>query len=941
MKSRLNIDGTDVAFVSELPISTNRSVKDIREPDKTQSSFSKTISIPGTKEVIKIFENCFELNISTQNFNANLKTPAEYFVNEVRVFNGSLQLLKIRNTFSDTAGNYLPDVFECAIFGETGNLFLALAGLYLTDLDLSDLDHTFDVTFPLSSDPKFDASNLGEGYKYPFIDYGLSGSPVINTFNFAHLKPAVFEVEYVRRIFEDAGYTWAAGSYFDSAYAKNILTPCVNEGPLRKGPVTIALNSFRAAPSSDDNYNLSGNAPTGSSIAWDYGPTSVTPVMFDDDSTGDLFDNNNMINAPTAIVTIVDDDNYDLVAKIVAKITVTPPATTTNFDGTIWVETRIEVFPNGGSAWGLAGSSTEALNVGDNFNNLVNPQTFTIGATALNIPCVAGDAFRVVVSIINNSNFTSSSIVFKNGATPITSGSSSLDFEIQGGAAPIESEFYAVIVGGALPYGGTVEMNETIPQNVTQLDFITSIIKCENLYCEPQLDNPTVYEIHSREDFYNDISTALDWEQKLDVSREQEVIPLGELSAKRYVYSYKPDQDHYNKLYHDEFKEPYGTHIEDIGNDFIKDEKKIEVIFSPTPIAQTTGKFGLCPRFWKFNDQGNTQSLALNIRRVYFNVISGVASGLIVNGFYKFKIGVPYCGDVDDPYSSTPTVDLNFGIPKRLYWYFAGAKYTDNNRYNERYSKYITEISHRDSKVVVEHFYLDEFDINTFSFRDLVYAYGAYHQVNRIIDYDPQRTKTTKVELLKLIAGEAFAPTVIDPGFYDPSSGSGTASRTYNGGGSWGNNNQNGGTASLISGHNNMIGEGTDKISLVGCERTKVSGPVSNFHGFALIDEEITEENSDTFKSGVLVDAPIKNRRITITSSDSTVFAYREYFCDTTGGNLDLTLDDTGQEYTVVKTVAGNTVNLIAGSGTVYGLTALTAIGIYKAVFDGTDWFVS
>jgi hypothetical protein len=143
IKSRLEVGGVNFGFSQELPVSTNMSIADIREPDKRQGTFSKTITIPGSGDVKQLFEFIFQVNSSLTSFNPNIKTPAKYYVNEVLVFDGSLQLLKINNKF---VNDYESTLFECSLLGESGNLFLDIAGLYLTDIDFSDLDHTFTFT---------------------------------------------------------------------------------------------------------------------------------------------------------------------------------------------------------------------------------------------------------------------------------------------------------------------------------------------------------------------------------------------------------------------------------------------------------------------------------------------------------------------------------------------------------------------------------------------------------------------------------------------------------------------------------------------------------------------------------------------------------------------------------------------------------------------------
>jgi hypothetical protein len=46
----------DISYIDDIPISLNLAIADIRQPDKRNSTFSKTINLPGTKEVNRFFE---------------------------------------------------------------------------------------------------------------------------------------------------------------------------------------------------------------------------------------------------------------------------------------------------------------------------------------------------------------------------------------------------------------------------------------------------------------------------------------------------------------------------------------------------------------------------------------------------------------------------------------------------------------------------------------------------------------------------------------------------------------------------------------------------------------------------------------------------------------------------------------------------------------------
>ena len=152
MKARLNIDGVDIPFMEELAIAETLEVSDVRDIGQTKGAYSKTIEIPGTPAVNALFENIFQVNAKTNNFNPNLKTPAEYFVNEVSVFKGSLQLRKIVSSVQQQINK---NIYECVIIGNNANIFLAIAGKMLTDIDFTDLNHTLTIAKPVLSDPKF------------------------------------------------------------------------------------------------------------------------------------------------------------------------------------------------------------------------------------------------------------------------------------------------------------------------------------------------------------------------------------------------------------------------------------------------------------------------------------------------------------------------------------------------------------------------------------------------------------------------------------------------------------------------------------------------------------------------------------------------------------------------------------------------------------------
>lgn len=755
LKSRLNIDGTDVAFSDVLSISTNYLIADIREPSKRNSDYSKTITIPGTEDVHRLFQFIFEVNTSLTTFNPNLKTPVTYFVNEIPVFSGDLQLLRINK--KEIAGVWEVN-YECFILGTNSDLFLEIGDSLLTDLDFSDLDHTFDDT----SD-KYNPAAWGTGYYYGLIDYGVTGGNS-STWTFDHLKPAIFEKEYIDRIFLAAGKTYTS-SFFNSDYYKRIVIPDVNQGRLRLPKTTIENSQFYATQTTQvaGNSDVGTEPYLGINGRWGYQFTNnelFVPVEFDDDSTPPYNDPGNVYNTGTHIFTAGVDGYYQAVAGVSIICDITAPAGAYVFPVQVVgsMQLEIQVSTDSGSTWSNIGSTAYVIKqTADNEFSPVGgspPSSFdhrfylqaSNSSTFLN----AGDMLRVAMTQVSTA-FTAQFEDNLNNA--ITSGNSTMEFSIDALNPPLSSSiFYVNLNPPDLQYGGNVVVNDTVPQNIKQIDFLTSVIKCENLYIERDKDNENNYIIEPREDFYT--GDFFTWTSKLDISSDFSITPMGELDAKKYVFKYKEDGDHFNKLYQDEYKEPYGSWDTDITNEFLKETKEISVIFSGTPSSGNNTNDIVAPVLAKTSGAGYAP-MACNIRRLYAaGLIPCSGYNWVANNVTTFKNEYPYIGHLDDPIN--PTVDLCFGKPYKIYWKIASQSYTDNNRFNEQYSKYISEITDPESKIINCKMYLTENDISQLTFRKIAYVRDAYYYINKVEGYDPQYRNVCDVELLKLKEGIPF-----------------------------------------------------------------------------------------------------------------------------------------------------------------------------------------
>ena len=128
-----------------LPI--NFTIIDVREPDKIKTNWSKTITIPGTQNNNRIFDHIYELGADGwvtigqtsvyEGFNPNLRLQCIINTDGVQVTRGNLQLKKITRDYN---GNI---EYEISITGDLTSLFYDLGTSKLSDLDLSEWNHTW------------------------------------------------------------------------------------------------------------------------------------------------------------------------------------------------------------------------------------------------------------------------------------------------------------------------------------------------------------------------------------------------------------------------------------------------------------------------------------------------------------------------------------------------------------------------------------------------------------------------------------------------------------------------------------------------------------------------------------------------------------------------------------------------------------------------------
>ena len=903
----------DVSYIDEIPISFNFLISDIRNPDKKNASFSKTITFPGTKDINKFFELIWKSNISLNYFNPNKKCDIYYYVNSVLQFKGDLQLIKIN--VDDSSGEV---VYECSCKGTIGNLFTKIADKLLSNpedtsftncLNFSTYNHnlTFNnvtnswaTSIQVAGSPVSFA--LGNGYVYPLIDYGNQVMPSTgNTlpvaerdFEIKYFRPAIYKKTILDKIFSDAGYSYTS-TFFNSTFYKSQIIPTSGD-KFEKTPQQLIDNQFYVGRSSDFTVGPYNAAFVPFSSSWNQFTLTTNTILFN--ATSSPYNNaagkyNSANGKFTTTYAAFKYVNYNIEAVI-------------NLD--------LDVLYTG------AGSPTYVAFLGNNrkifYNIRVNNQIVAYEEFVFN-PWVAFDPNAFYPLSIGNIERKISLPAFAlyGGLDVKVDIGWNLEFafydnsynyvgassaQVRARVKSTKTFFSGNYVNTNIDEDDLVDLNKVLPINIKQIDWLMSEFKLHNLYMVQDKDNEYNYFIEDRENFY---TGSIDWSDKRDYSMKREVLPIGELDFLRYELEYKEDSDYYNEKYQNDYKESFGKHIEYVDNDFINQTKDVSVIYSGTPIIGNYVNGLVIPSIYKI-ESGAIKPTGANIRSLYYGGLISLSygswnlwrsNGNTVTTYSTY----PFAGDCDNPYN--PTLTLNWDTPHEVYYNYPQATYTNNNLYNRFYSKMINQLTDKNSKIERRYYNLSAYDIKNFDFRNVVWDDG-YYIVNAIKDYNFMKPQSTMVELLKLTDYQVFAPSNINlPG--DNLGGDSLVFQMQNRSSGSGNNNNLGYNSNIIGGDANYIASGSNNVTLTNSNNVVVESSVSNFTGVNLtasstitsgginLSDAITIDNSSGTYLAKVNASQIVSKSITITADYTIDGSCSFFWVNATDGNIKITID--------------------------------------------------
>lgn len=672
-----------------------RSIADIKNPEQRTSDWSKTVVLPGTKANNVLFGNIFEVDHTvlgngqfSPNFNPNKKADVLVLVDGFEQLRGFIRLIQINVLDNDLIE------YECSLHGQTADLFTTLGNAKLSALNFDEYNHVLNTTNVTNSwdtsiikNGSSQAFQYGEGYVYAQM-LSKYGSQNANTSQWRvddHV-PSLYAKTVIDKIFASTPYTYTADSFFNTDRFKRLVIPYNNFG-FEADETALTSRLFQAG------FNAAAIIVT---------PNVVIPL--NNDSTSGNFDNGGNFNTTTYRYVAPLGGSYDFFLQVDAVSTVNVPILSSEY---------------GVLTFGLFKNNILVKTFSGISNNQSDSAWFFDYTDVQTIQLIPNDYVQIKFIDHRWLNY----------------GSGSVDLELRS-----NFRFYNHVDSSTFAYNNTIDFGLFFAGEDLQKDMLSNFVKMFNLYIEQDVYNPKLLRFVPRDDFYNGV--AKDWTKKLDYSQNVNIIPMGNLEANPYTFTFKEGNDQYNKDYKQSTSRIYGDRVIRIDNDFVKEEKKIEVTFAPTILFQAddSKRYYSCI-FNSNNDKGQ-------LRCLYFGGVKTTSAYEVYNvaptntpNFTKYPL-VLHIDNVDNM-----QFDLNFGMPLSVIS-SKGLSYSNQNLVNVYWYKTIRELTDKNSKILRAYFRITPYDWYTLQFKDLYFFEGQYWRLNKISDYNPLQDGVYMCEFL-------------------------------------------------------------------------------------------------------------------------------------------------------------------------------------------------
>lgn len=702
----------------------NFAVGDIRDLTKRSGAFSKTITLVGSKNNNELLNHYYDVNIQAGTFDINALTKCSVIQNNVPIMEDALlQLLSVNKNQQTDA--YEQDVeYEVLIKDTRVEFFTAITNKELTDLDFTDLNHIFTSADIVAT---FD-NTVTDGFKY-VLPYDTD-----NLYNVRQMKPAIYAKTYLDRIFSTAGFQYQWSDLAAARFDKLLIPYNGDSNTFDTADYLVEATDAAFEVDTPSNSFGSYDSVTGwteiTDVQGSFNPTTgvYTIPITTNGAAGEGYTmeyevNFDFIIDNTTANSVINSNNALTARPRIAAAFGTYVGQFSNITATQVLPTNTTIAP---------GQTTLISGIK---NGTVAITESTSGAGIL----IAGTTFQIKVGTQNS--FTAWYDVTTSALAAVN-----LVMKVNSLRVRILPTANIQVIGGIL------DINQYVPLKIKQSDFVKSIFQMYNLFADTDVDQPNKLILRHRDEYY-DSGAEVDWSSKLMKDREQNLIFLPDLSAKKLKLTYKADTDSPNVVYTQMTDEIYGQLEYTFDNEYVKDTDTKELIFSPTPVVATT--------FDAYVPSLNGEAPKTNIRILYDGGEQSCGTWDLIEYGTTGSLGLttyPMIGHFDD--ALTPTFDINFATCD--YYYYTPSTLTANTLYNLYWRRTVNQINV--GKMLVAYFHLTEADIQTLKLNDKIRIDNSWWNINKVIDYDANAEVPTKVELISIDTEIDLAPFVTNPG---------------------------------------------------------------------------------------------------------------------------------------------------------------------------------
>jgi hypothetical protein len=727
----LNVTGTP-------DLSLDISSIEIGEIGQVFGISSQTFSIAGDDNSNKFFNNIFDLGI-TPAVALNKSVPCQVLVDGQQVFNGKLY---IQDIISDDWNDV---IYNCVITNEIIDFKTLTENLGLEELAWGKYNHPYNYT---SISQSWNDTLFSGSIFYPLINYGADPqdpkSPQFefggNTYQLdnpntplkiSQFKPAIKAKTIVDEIFNKINYKYTS-SFFNSTLFENLYQLSTVDN--QSGVPIVSSNS--------------------GSYVW----ASVTQSF---------------------------DSGF----------------TTLNYSRLLFDTAEF----NYGNNYNLSGDSYTADYTGAHTFNLQIPFNITSNFG----PLQKSRRNRQVILLITKSTSLTAGNILHTNKTPIpnstsgkiNTGTISLDLKqgdiiyfyisLQSPSSNGLEKFTTVITAGNNgvylkvrtpnnPVGGTVNVGKIFGESKS-LDFIKGLNEKFNLIIEPTKEDSSILKIEPYNDWIN-LGKVVDWTSKVDRSVKYSIThPITQL-PKSFRFSDDIDEDGLNQFVLTNYQKTYGEFTYTTDSDLAEGERQIGGYFAATPVKQLpvkgTNGTTVVPWLVKQEPGKYVEPISFKPRLLHKTPIKEIPSNEMfgqVSGSYTPPTGVNSFYYIDDPDTSSvralhyyrtllPVTDsptnfsssLDLHYTNQGYWPFQQSAVNgqcQDGLFNRYWAYYINSLYDIDARILTCNIVFNPLDLNNISLNDKIFIDGHYWRINKIIGYDLINTKSTQVELIKILPG--------------------------------------------------------------------------------------------------------------------------------------------------------------------------------------------